>query len=61
MTSSDVAARTDDQLSFLLTSLLKNQHMKQVKAWAKERSPATYLRKYNKRQPPIYLIQNLQG
>ena len=60
VTSSDVAARTDDQLSFLLTSLLKNQHMKQVKAWAKERSPATYLRKYNKRQPPIYLIQNLQ-
>ena len=60
VTSSDMAARTDDQLSFLLNSLIKNQHMDQVKAWAKQRSPATYLKKYNKRQPPIYLIQNLQ-
>jgi len=60
VTSSDVAAKTDDQLSFLLNSLLKNQHMDQVKAWAKERSPRTYLKKYNKRKPPIYLIQNFQ-
>ena len=60
VTSSDLAAKTDDQLSFLLNSLIKNQNMKEVKAWAKERSAATYLAKYNKRQPPIYLIQNFQ-
>jgi predicted acyl esterase len=60
VTSSDLAAKTDDQLSFLLNSLIKNQNMKEVKAWAKERSPATYLAKYNKRKPPVYLIQNFQ-
>jgi putative CocE/NonD family hydrolase len=60
VTSSDLAAKTDDQLSFLLNSLIKNQNMKEVKAWAKERSPATYLAKYNKRKPPIFLIQNFQ-
>jgi predicted acyl esterase len=60
VTSSDVAAKTDDQLSFLLNSLIKNQNMKEVKAWAKERSPATYLAKYNRRKPPVYLIQNFQ-
>lgn len=60
VTSSDLAAKTDDQLSFLLNSLIKNQNMDEVKTWAKKRSPSTYLAKYNKRKPPIYLIQNFQ-
>ena len=32
----------------------------QVRTWARERSPVTYMERYNRRKPPIYIIQNFQ-
>lgn len=58
--SSKVSARTDDTLKYMLDGLLKNEHLEEVQAWGKERSAATYLAKYNRRKPPIYLVQNFQ-
>ena len=58
--SSKVSAKSDDTLNYMLNGLLNNEHLDEVEAWGKERSPATYLAKYNRRKPPIYLIQNFQ-
>lgn len=60
VSSSKISAKTDDTLNFMLDGLLNNRHLDQVRAWARERSPRTYLRHYNARKPPIYLIQNFQ-
>ena len=58
--SSKLTAKTDDTLDYMLNGLLNNQHIDEVEVWGKERSPSTYLQKYNRRQPPIYLVQNFQ-
>jgi len=58
--SSKISAKTDDTLNYMLKGLLHNQHLDEVKAWARERSAVAYLRSYNTRKPPIYLIQNFQ-
>jgi predicted acyl esterase len=60
VSSSKVSAKTDDTLNYMLKGLLNNQHLDDVRAWAKERSANAYMRSYNTRKPPIYLIQNFQ-
>lgn len=58
--SSKLTAKTDDTLDYMLHGLLHNRHIDEVQAWGRERSPATYIDKYNRRKPPIYLVQNFQ-